>query len=73
MPDYAHPAPKRIPWWKRCKTKHSARWPARCKKARGHDGDHKFGWWPPAGIGGQRWNLDAELPPIIGAVAAGGE
>jgi hypothetical protein len=71
MPKYANPGPQRIPRRKRCKTRHSPSTPARCKLARGHEGDHRFGWWPPLGYRGegQRWNLDAPRPLPLGVEA----
>jgi hypothetical protein len=62
MPDYAHKPAKLPPWWKRCKTRHSPRTPQRCRKERGHDGGHRFGWWEQ---GVHTVNLDLELPPIV--------
>lgn len=69
MPDYAHPQSETIPFWKRCKVRHSPRTPARCKRARNHDGDHHFGWWPDMtlhpGWQGQVCNLDLPLPEVV--------
>jgi len=36
--------------------------PARCKLARGHDGDCRFGWWR---TGVQAVNLDLPLPKVV--------
>jgi hypothetical protein len=59
---YAHPNPAPIPFWKRCKVRHSPKTPARCKLARGHDGDCVFGWWH---TGAQATNLDLPLPKLV--------
>jgi hypothetical protein len=65
---YAKPGPTRIPGRKRCKVRHSPRTPARCKLARNHEGDHRFGWWPDPveypGWRGQVSNLDLPLPKL---------
>jgi hypothetical protein len=58
---YAHPGPERIPGRKRCKTKYSPKIPARCKLARGHEGDCRFGVWR---TGVQAIYLDQPLPKL---------
>lgn len=65
---YAHPGADLPPFWRRCKTRHLPRTPARCKHVRGHDGKCHFGWYPenpPPHWRGQVCNLDAELPRVI--------
>jgi hypothetical protein len=62
MPVYAHPAAAQVPDRKRCKIRHSERTPARCKLARGHDGDCRFGWFR---TGVQATNLDLPLPKLV--------
>jgi hypothetical protein len=61
MTTYAHPGRADIPSRKRCKTLHSPSMPARCKLARGHEGDCRFGWFS---TGVQMVNLDLPLPKL---------
>lgn len=56
---YAHSGSASIPSRKRCKVWHSEKMPARCKLARGHEGECRFGWWH---TGVQAINLDLPLP-----------
>jgi hypothetical protein len=60
---YAHPGPARIPGRKRCKIRYSPQLPARCKLARGHEGDCRFGVWH---TGGQAIYLDQPVPKLVG-------
>ena len=62
MTAYAHPSAPRNPWWKRCTTRRSKRTPARCKLARGHEGNCRFGSW--SGGGRTYYNLDLPLPEV---------
>jgi hypothetical protein len=61
MRQYAHPTAAPIPNRKRCKIRHSPKWPARCRLPRGHGADHRFGWWR---TGAQAINLDAARPEL---------
>ena len=68
MPTYAHPGQPPIPNRKRCKIRHSEQMPARCKLARDHEGECRFGWWPDPvthpSWRGQVTNLDLPLPKV---------
>ena len=68
MTTYAHPDKPQIPSRKRCKVCHSPKAPARCKLARGHEGDCRFGSWSD----GNRLyaNLDLPLPKPVGRRSA---
>jgi hypothetical protein len=52
---YANPGATPIPGRKRCKTRHSPKYRARCRLARDHEGECRFGWYS---TGAQKINLD---------------
>jgi hypothetical protein len=61
---FAHPGDAPIPSRKRCKTRHSPKYPARCRLARDHEGKCWFGFYS---TGVQRINLDEWPEPIRSA------
>ncbi len=61
MVEYAYPARRELPRRKRCKVRHSARYPARCRHPRDHEGNHWFGVWHAPGA---HIALDTPLPEL---------
>lgn len=58
---FAYPRRRELPGRKRCKTRHSERYPARCRHPRDHEGNHWFGIWRGNGFSVA---LDVPLPEL---------